>query len=66
MLVANDLLGLDTSFKPRFVRRFAELESPIVGAVKDYVAAVRDGSFPASEHSFHRKRRGPSKVARLY
>jgi 3-methyl-2-oxobutanoate hydroxymethyltransferase len=66
VLVANDLLGLDTSFKPRFVRRFAELESPIVGAVKDYVAAVKDGSFPAAEHSFRRKRRGPAKVTRLY
>lgn len=66
VLVANDLLGLDTSFKPRFVRRFAELENPIVGAVEAYVAAVRDGSFPDAEHSFHRRQRGPAKVARLY
>jgi len=66
VLVSNDLLGLDTRFRPRFVRRFAELESPIVGAVEAYVAAVRDGTFPAAEHSFHRKQRGPAKVARLY
>ena len=66
VLVANDLLGLDTRFQPRFVRRFAQLESPILEAVGAYIAAVRDGTFPGPEHSFHRKQRGPAKVARLY
>ena len=65
VLVCNDLLGFDSSFKPRFVKRFAELETPIVGAVADYVEEVRDGRFPAPEHAFHR-RKGPSKVQRLY
>ncbi|HCH66208.1 MAG: 3-methyl-2-oxobutanoate hydroxymethyltransferase [Deltaproteobacteria bacterium] len=65
VLVCNDLLGFDTSFKPRFVKRFAELEAPIVSAVSEYVGEVRSGTFPASEHAFHR-RKGPSKVKRLY
>jgi len=65
VLVCNDLLGLDSSFKPRFVRRFASLEQNIVGAFSDYVGAVKDGSFPAEEHSFH-DRRGPQAVARIY
>lgn len=65
VLVCNDLLGLDTSFKPRFVRRFAELEQPATNAFRDYVSAVKDGSFPAAEHAFHR-RRPAAKVARLY
>lgn len=65
VLVCNDLLGFDSSFKPRFVKRFAELEAPMVGAFRDYVAQVRDGSFPAEEHCFHREGRN-SKIARLY
>lgn len=65
VLVCNDLLGLDSSFKPRFVRRFAELEQPAVEAFSTYVEAVRDGSFPAEEHVFHRSRRAP-KIQRLY
>ena len=65
VLVCNDLLGFDASFKPRFVKRFAELEQPMVEAVSAYVAEVRAGTFPAEEHSFFR-RKGPAKVAKLY
>ena len=65
VLVCNDLLGLDSRFQPKFVRRFAALEAPIIGAVQAYVEAVRDGSFPAEEHSFHDKR-GPAVLARVY
>ncbi|MCB9758283.1 MAG: 3-methyl-2-oxobutanoate hydroxymethyltransferase [Alphaproteobacteria bacterium] len=65
VLVCNDLLGFDSGFKPRFVKRFAELEAPVVDAVRAYAEDVREGSFPAEEHSFHR-RRGPRKVAKLY
>ena len=65
VLVCNDLLGLNSSFKPRFVRRFAELEAPVTDALRGFVDAVRDGSFPAEEHSFHRRRQS-AKIARLY
>ena len=65
VLVCNDLLGFDSSFKPRFVKRFAELEQPMVEAVKSYVDEVRTGSFPGPEHSFKGKS-GPRKVAKLY
>ena len=65
VLVCNDLLGFDSSFKPRFVKRFAELEAPMIDAVSEYVSEVRDGSFPGPEHSFHR-RKGPTKVKRIY
>jgi 3-methyl-2-oxobutanoate hydroxymethyltransferase len=65
VLVFHDLLGMDSSFQPRFVRRFAELEAPIVGAIAGYAEAVRDGSFPGPEHSFARAS-GPRKVARIY
>jgi 3-methyl-2-oxobutanoate hydroxymethyltransferase len=53
VLVVNDLLGLDDSFKPRFAKRFAELGAAIRGAVQGYVGEVRGATFPADEHSFH-------------
>ena len=65
VLVCNDLLGFDGSFQPRFVKRYAELEQPMVDAVRSYCDEVRDGSFPTPAHAFHR-RRGPKKVAKLY
>ncbi len=65
VLVCNDLLGLDARFHPRFVKRFAELQNPVIEAVRHYVDEVRQGAFPADEHSFHRAR-GPHRVARLY
>ncbi len=65
VLVCNDLLGLDTSFRPRFVKRFAELEQPIVAAISDYVSQVRSGTFPGPEHMFRRRKQG-GKIARLY
>ncbi len=52
VLVMHDLLGLFEEFRPKFVRRFAELRNPVADAVSSYAAAVRDGSFPGAEHSF--------------
>jgi len=53
VLVVNDLLGLDPSFKPRFVKRFAELGAAVTAAVQGYADEVHQGRFPAEEHSFH-------------
>ncbi len=53
VLVLHDLLGLDPSFTPKFVKRFAELGLAAHGAVASYVGEVRDRRFPAEEHSFH-------------
>jgi 3-methyl-2-oxobutanoate hydroxymethyltransferase len=53
VLVLNDLLGMDTSFTPKFVKRFAELGDAVTGAVGQYVAEVKARAFPADEHSFH-------------
>ena len=47
VLVCNDLLGLDARFHPRFVKRFAELQNPVIDAVRHYVDEVRQGAFPA-------------------
>jgi 3-methyl-2-oxobutanoate hydroxymethyltransferase len=53
VLVVNDLLGLDGAFRPKFVKRFAELGAPVSAAVGAYAEEVRQGAFPADEHSFH-------------
>ncbi|MEC8277085.1 MAG: 3-methyl-2-oxobutanoate hydroxymethyltransferase [Myxococcota bacterium] len=64
VLVCNDLLGFDSSFQPRFVKRFAELEQPMISAIEHYVNEVRSGQFPTEAHSFTAK--GQKKVARIY
>ncbi len=53
VLVYHDLLGLETEWKPRFVKRFADLGPAAAAGVEAYVAEVKAGTFPAEEHSFH-------------
>lgn len=65
VLVTNDILGLDSSFKPRFVKRYAGLQDVVIGAVQSYADEVRTRAFPDKDHSFGMKR-GPTKVAKLY
>jgi 3-methyl-2-oxobutanoate hydroxymethyltransferase len=52
VLVLHDLLGMTQGKPPSFSKNFmAETES-IEAAIKAYVDAVRDGEFPAPEHTF--------------
>lgn len=57
VLVINDLLGMDDGFKPKFVKRYADLQSQIIGSVKEYLSEVRTGAFPDDAHSFKTPRR---------
>ncbi|MCW8795664.1 MAG: 3-methyl-2-oxobutanoate hydroxymethyltransferase [Chlorobium sp.] len=52
VLVINDMLGLNTEFHPRFVRRYADLDGVIFDAVTGYVDDVRNGHFPAEDESY--------------
>ncbi|MCG8377157.1 MAG: 3-methyl-2-oxobutanoate hydroxymethyltransferase [Chlorobiales bacterium] len=52
VLVINDMLGLNTEFHPRFVRKYAELDSIIHHAVVRYVDDVRKKQFPSEEESY--------------
>jgi 3-methyl-2-oxobutanoate hydroxymethyltransferase len=52
VLVMHDLLGVFPGRKARFVKNFMEGQTSIDAAVSAYVAAVKDGSFPALEHCF--------------
>jgi 3-methyl-2-oxobutanoate hydroxymethyltransferase len=50
--VYHDLLGLFPDFRPKFVKRYADLGTVVKAAVETYCREVRDGSFPATEHTF--------------
>ena len=52
VLVIDDMLGLFTAFKAKFVKRYAELGTTAEQAVAAYAAEVRARAFPASEHVF--------------
>ncbi len=52
VLVLHDMLGLNPDFRPRFLRRFAQLDREVDGAVRAYVQAVKSGEYPGAEHTF--------------
>ncbi|MDW6024767.1 3-methyl-2-oxobutanoate hydroxymethyltransferase [Mesorhizobium sp. BAC0120] len=52
ILVIDDMLGLFTSFKPKFVKRYAELGDLAEAAIAAYAQEVRDRRFPGAEHVF--------------
>src|SRR5262249_49499882 len=53
VLVIHDMLGLFDDFTPKFVKRYADIKEVMTGAVKVFIADVREGKFPGKEHSFH-------------
>jgi len=52
VLVIYDLLGLNTSFRPKFLKHFAELEGTVIDALKQYKSEVEARSYPDDDHSF--------------
>ncbi len=52
VLVVDDMLGLFAEFKPKFVKRYANLAEQADAAVAEYAAEVRARQFPAPEHMF--------------
>jgi 3-methyl-2-oxobutanoate hydroxymethyltransferase len=52
VLVLYDLLGITPGKRPVFSHNFLEDADDIPGALQAYVKAVKDGSFPAAQHSF--------------
>ena len=53
VLVINDLLGMDESFKPKYVKRYANLSDVIKKAAMEFKKEVESGQFPDDAHSFH-------------
>lgn len=52
ILVWTDMLGMSTEFRPRFVRRYAELHDAITTSVGRYIDDVREHRFPGPEESY--------------
>ncbi len=52
VLVVYDMLGLTEEFRPRFVRRYAELAEELRGAFRAYIGDVKSGKFPTGKESY--------------
>jgi 3-methyl-2-oxobutanoate hydroxymethyltransferase len=52
VMVMHDLLGLEPAWKPRFVRRYAEMGKSVADAFAAYAADVRAGKFPGPGESY--------------
>lgn len=52
ILVTDDLVGMFTAFKPKFVKRYAELGAELERATVAYAADVRSRRFPELEQCF--------------
>ena len=52
VLVYQDMLNLYGGFKPKFVKHFANLGELMKEAFAEYSREVKEGTFPAEEHTF--------------
>ena len=53
LVISHDILGnFVGDIRPRFVRRYADLDRDVEQAFRDYANDVRDGRFPAAEHLY--------------
>ena len=52
ILVSHDMLGLYTRFRPRFVRRYAELGTAMREAFERFASDVRSADFPSEDESY--------------
>jgi len=53
VLVINDMLGLDEGFKPKFVKKYADLNAVVKDAVGKFKEDVSMGKYPDEEHTYH-------------
>ncbi|MDN4017061.1 3-methyl-2-oxobutanoate hydroxymethyltransferase [Zwartia panacis] len=56
ILVTDDMLGLSGNRVPKFVKRYADLDTIMRNAVQQYADEVRGGKFPEAQHCFGVKR----------
>ncbi|TAL51215.1 MAG: 3-methyl-2-oxobutanoate hydroxymethyltransferase [Chitinophagaceae bacterium] len=52
VLVMHDMLGINTEFKPRFLRQYLNLHEQVTGAVKKYIKDVKSGDFPNENEQY--------------
>ena len=52
VLVMHDMLGITNNFSPRFLRRYADLNTIITGAVQNYINAVKNRYLPNEKEQY--------------
>jgi 3-methyl-2-oxobutanoate hydroxymethyltransferase len=52
VLVLHDMLGMHDGFRPKFVKRFADVKAEMLRGVEAYAHDVRTRAFPAPEHEY--------------
>lgn len=52
VLVYQDMLGMFSDLKPKFVKQFAQIGEQMKAAFTDYIQETKNGTFPAAEHCF--------------
>lgn len=52
VLVMHDMLGINTEFKPRFLRRYLNLDEQINQAIRQYISDVKSQDFPNENESY--------------
>jgi 3-methyl-2-oxobutanoate hydroxymethyltransferase len=52
LLIVSDTIGQFQAFTPKFVKKYCNVAEIVTNAMKDYVAEVRTGEFPESEHCY--------------
>jgi len=52
ILIVSDILGIWEVFKPKFVKRYANMAEESVKAMQDYIREVQEMKFPAEEHCY--------------
>lgn len=62
LLIVHDMLGFFEAFTPKFVKKYADLNSIILKAFREYMDDVAAGRFPAPEHCYTMR---PGEAARL-
>lgn len=52
VLVMHDMLGINTEFKPRFLRQYLNLNEQVTGAVQQYIKDIKSKDFPNAEEQY--------------
>ena len=66
VLVYHDLLGIEDRFIPKFVRRYADIKTASIDAMRAYADDVRSGAFPNHDESYHMADDEADELAGLY
>ena len=53
VLVSDDMLGKFSDYQPKFVRKYADMKSVILDAVKAYCDDVKNGNYPSEKEVFY-------------